>query len=450
MNKFDEYNADLPRPRQTLQNNNSEMQFENAMPELRRANKKTEQNFSDTVKLQSVGSEYQEFENNDEEYEEDFGYGAYEEYDKADWRQNQINMNKTVSKKNQKSQKNYAQNRQAVKKSNQTNKPSKKKKSHGGGFLQRLVRKIAVFIAVIFAIYSAIALLLISKLEKIPRGERLVTSGTLQAGYVQNILLIGTDARDITTERGRSDTILLLSLNSRTQKIYLTSFMRDAYVEIPNYGNHKLNAAYSFGGAELLMDTLEKNYNISIDDYLCVSFMGFAGIIDALGGVEIDVSDAEADALNVILQSEVNSLAGDDIFSDFLEKGGKYILNGKQALSYARIRYVGNADFERTSRQREVMTQLLQNAKTKMVTAVPELLSSALPNLGANMSTAELYFWSLRVPSAVSYEIEQLQIPASGTYTPADINGESVLQVDFNANIQILQDTVFSVPEGEQ
>ncbi|MDE6658357.1 MAG: LCP family protein [Oscillospiraceae bacterium] len=163
-----------------------------------------------------------------------------------------------------------------------------------------------------------------------------------------------------------------------------------------------------------------------------------------------DVSDAEADALNVILQSEVNSLAGDDIFSDFLEKGGKYILNGKQALSYARIRYVGNADFERTSRQREVMTQLLQNAKTKMVTAVPELLSSALPNLGANMSTAELYFWSLRVPSAVSYEIEQLQIPASGTYTPADINGESVLQVDFNANIQILQDTVFSVPEGEQ
>ncbi|MDE6658358.1 MAG: LCP family protein [Oscillospiraceae bacterium] len=287
MNKFDEYNADLPRPRQTSQNNNSEMQFENAMPELRRANKKTEQNFSDTVKLQSVGSEYQEFENTDEEYEEDFGYGAYEEYDKADWRQNQINMNKTVSKKNQKSQKNYAQNRQAVKKSNQTNKPSKKKKSHGGGFLQRLVRKIAVFIAVIFAIYSAIALLLISKLEKIPKGERLVTSGTLQAGYVQNILLIGTDARDITTERGRSDTILLLSLNSRTQKIYLTSFMRDAYVEIPNYGNHKLNAAYSFGGGELLMDTLEKNYNISIDDYLCVSFMGFAGIIDALGGVEM-------------------------------------------------------------------------------------------------------------------------------------------------------------------
>ncbi|MDE5885632.1 MAG: LCP family protein, partial [Oscillospiraceae bacterium] len=325
--------------------------------------------------------------------------------------------------------------------------PKSRKKSHGGGILKRLLRKILVLAVILFGIYSAVALLLISKLEKIPRMPRTVTTGTLDAGHVQNILLIGTDARDITTERGRSDTILLLSMNSMTEKIYLTSFMRDAYVQIPGYGNNKLNAAYAYGGAELLMDTLEQNYQISIDDYFCVSFMGFAGIIDAFGGVEIDVSDAEAQAVNEILQSEVNALAGDDIMSDFLEKGGKFILNGKQALSYARIRYVGNADFERTSRQREVMTQIFQNMKSKAATAVPELISSALPHVGANMSTTELYFLSLKAPLVVSYEIEQLQIPANGTYTPADIDGQSVLQVDFNANTQILKDTVYSLPE---
>ena len=448
--KESERNADLPRPRKLSQDY---PELQNAVPELRRVNNnsanQSEQSLNDTVKMQQVRPVHEEFENdNAYEEEENFGYGAYEEYDNADWRQEHTNMKKSAPRNHtQKKKKNYQQGKQVVKKSNQS---KKKKKSHGGGFLNRLVRKLIVLVAIVFGIYSAIALLLISKLEKIPKGERTITSGTLDAGYVQSILLIGTDARDITTERGRSDTILLLSLNSRTQKIYLTSFMRDAYVEIPNYGNHKLNAAYSFGGAELLMDTLELNYDISIDDYLCVSFMGFAKIIDAFGGVEIDVSDAEAEALNVILQSEVNSLAGDDIFSDFLEKGGKYILNGKQALSYARIRYVGNADFERTSRQREVMTQIFQNAKSKMATAVPELISSALPNLGANMSTAELYFLSLRVPFAVSYEIEQLQIPASGTYTPADIDGQSVLQVDFNANIQVLQDSVFSVPDEQQ
>lgn len=453
MNELTEHNADLPRPRRTSQNC-QDLQISQPVPELRRTDTKTfatqkqaAQKLNDTIEFPKqpagqVRPVYEKHESHDDYDENDSGYGAYEQYDRAERSQKRKQSSQSASKQN--NRKNYQKSQQTVKKN------KKKKKSHGGGFLKRLIRKLVVLAAVIFAIYSAIALLLISRLEKIPKAPRMVTTGTLQAGYVQNILLIGTDARDIATERGRSDTMLLLSLNSQTQKIYLTSFMRDAYVEIPGHGSNKLNAAYSFGGAELLMDTLEQNYNISIDDYLCVSFMGFAGIIDAFGGVEIDVSDAEANAVNEILQSEVNGLAGDDPMSDFLEQGGKCILNGKQALSYARIRYVGNADFERTSRQREVMTQIFQNAKSKAVTAVPELISSALPHLGANMSTAELYFLSLRVPFAVSYEIEQLQIPASGTYVPADIDGQSVLQVDFDANMQILQDSVFSVSESEQ
>ncbi len=307
-----------------------------------------------------------------------------------------------------------------------------------------MLRGIAALAAGVFLLYSAVALLLIGRLEKLPKADRTVTSGALEESYVRSILLIGTDARDVTTEKGRSDSMILVSLNSRTDTMYLTSFMRDAYVEIPGHGNAKLNAAYSFGGAELLMDTLELNYGVSIDDYLCVSFVGFAGVIDAFGGVEITLSESEAKAVNDILLSEVNELMGDAPDSDFLQGGGTYVLDGKQALSYSRIRYVGNADFERTSRQREVMTQLFANLKTRAATAVPKLISSALPHVGTNMSTRELYFLSLRAPSALGYEIEQIQIPADGTWSGQTVDGQSVLVVDFAQNTALLQDTVYA------
>lgn len=308
----------------------------------------------------------------------------------------------------------------------------------------RFVRRLVVLIAVVFAIYSAAALTLINRLEKVPAGTRTYTKGTLAGAHVRTVLLIGTDSRDLTVERGRSDSMILLTLNSLTQEIGMNSFMRDAYVEIPGHGKNKLNAAYSLGGAELLMDTLEQNYDVSVDDYVCVSFTGFAGIIDAFGGVEITLSPEEAQAVNVILQSEVNALMGDDPMADFLPDGGTYVLNGKQALSYSRIRYVGNADFERTSRQREVMAQLISNAKTNMISAVPELMQSALPNVATNMSTTELYLLSLRVPLLLGYDMMQQQIPADGTWSGATIDGQSVLQVDFPANTQLLRETAYA------
>lgn len=322
--------------------------------------------------------------------------------------------------------------------------PPPRKKRRRSSWIGRLIRGAIALAAVVFLVYSLAALLLIGRLEKYPQAERSVTSGSLDASHVTSILLIGTDARDENAERGRSDSMILVSINSKTKTIYLTSFMRDAYVEIPNYGYHKLNSAYSFGGAELLMDTLELNYQVSIDDYMSISFAGFAGVIDAFGGVEITVSDTEAEAINTILKSEVNKLLGDDADADLLSGGGTYVLNGKQALSYSRIRYVGNADFERTSRQREVMSQLLGNLKTKAATALPKLASSALPHVGTNMSTGEMYLLSLRVPLAAGYGIEQLQIPADGTWNNQTVDGQSVLAVDFQANTAILQDTVYA------
>ncbi len=320
--------------------------------------------------------------------------------------------------------------------------PAKPKKRRLNPF-GRFLRGVAVFAASLFLVYSCISLFLISRLERMTGESRSVTDGALDASYVTSILLIGTDARNA-SERGRSDSMILVSLNSRTKSMYLTSFMRDAYVEIPGHGKDKLNAAYSYGGAALLMDTLELNYGVSVDDCMNVSFSGFAGVIDAFGGVEITMSDAEAQALNEILISEVNELMGDARDADLLDGGGSYQLNGKQALSYSRIRYVGNADFERTSRQREVMTQLFANLKTRMVTAVPELVSSALPHVGTNMSTGEMYLLSLRAPFVLGYDIEQIQIPADGTWSGQTMGGQSVLTVDFAENKKILQETVYA------
>lgn len=318
-------------------------------------------------------------------------------------------------------------------------------------FFGRFVRGILIFCASVFAVYSLAALAVISKIEKVPDAPRTVTTGMIgNANYTRTVLLIGTDSRDLSQERGRSDSMILFTINDATHEMYMSSLMRDAYVEIPNRGYDKLNAAYSYGGAELLMDTIERNFDVSIDDYVCVSFTGFAGVIDAFGGVEITLSDAEAEAVNVILQSEVNELMGDDPMADFLPAGGTYVLTGKQALSYARIRYVGNADFERTSRQREVMNQLMQNAKYRAAQAVPQLMSSALPHISTNMTTGELYLLSLRAPVAVWYDMRQQQIPADGTWAAADVGGASVLQIDTAANQAILRDTAYAANQAPE
>ncbi|MDE6092034.1 MAG: LCP family protein, partial [Ruminococcus sp.] len=145
--------------------------------------------------------------------------------------------------------------------------------------------------------------------------------------------------------------------------------------------------------------------------------------------------------------SEVNQLMGDDQWADFLDSGGKLHLNGKQALSFARIRYVGNSDFERTSRQREVFEKIIPKAINPV--AIGRIAKSVIPKVNTNMSTFGMYLLSLKLPFAISYDIKQLQIPAENTFYPEDVwlyDGElqSVLQVDFNANYNVLEEEIFS------
>lgn len=314
-----------------------------------------------------------------------------------------------------------------------------KRKSLAG----RILATLLIIFLLLFGAYSCTAMSLINKMEHVGTAGRSRRSDALSRSYVTNVLLIGTDGRT-SDERGRSDTMMLASMNSKTNKISLISFMRDCYVEIPDYGWDKLNASYSYGGPELLMDTIEHNFGIAIDNYISVNFVSFANIVDAVGGIDIDVSDAEAQEINTILQAEVNEIMGDGVLDDLLKGGGDLHLNGKQALSYARIRYIGNADFERTERQRQVMELVMNKLKTVDPTLMPKLSASVLPGVTTNMSTGKLYALSLRAPFLLGYDKQQLQIPAEGTYYGEYTSSGDALIVDFNSNYDVIYETAFT------
>lgn len=243
---------------------------------------------------------------------------------------------------------------------------------------------------------------------------------------VINIMLIGTDGRTV-SEQGRSDSMILVSINKITKKIYMSSFLRDTYVDIPGVGNHnRLNAAYSFGGASLLLDTIEANYKIYIDNYVRVNFDSFKETIDLLGGVEMTVTDAEAGQIPGI------------------SSGGTYTLNGDQALAFARIRNVGgNGDFGRTERQRKVLTVLFDRCKNLSVSELNALLDQLLPNLTTNLSSSEILGLILSSPTYFKYELIQQQIPKDDTWDYMTVRHMSVLKVDFKENIAFIKETIF-------
>lgn len=321
--------------------------------------------------------------------------------------------------------------------------PPQKKNNSGSDFFIKLILILLLIAVIIFGIYSFISLSLITKVNYKKTGERSRTPNAMSEDYVESILVIGTDGRSA-NDRGRSDSMILVSLNKKTNEIIMTSFMRDSYVNIPGRGMDKLNAAYSYGGAELLMDTIESNFNIKIDHYVSINFSSFAALIDAAGGVDITLSDEEAEAVNIILVSEVNGLMGDEPTADFLAGGGNLHLNGKQTLCYSRIRNVGNIDFERTERQRTVMTKLIKKAASSGLSFINKAADEALPNITTNMTRAKLYKLSLRLPFVLNYKTKQLQIPAEGTYWGENVYAGAVLSMDYTTNIDIIEKTIFA------
>ncbi len=250
-------------------------------------------------------------------------------------------------------------------------------------------------------------------------------------GDVYNILLIGSDRRD-DSWIGNSDVMILITVNDNTQKIVMTSFMRDLYADIPGYGVHKLNYAYAAGGASVLVSTLEDNYELEIDNYAAVDFDGMAEIIDLIGGVDMELSDAEVDVMNSYLESMGHS-------EESLYSGGYYHLSGYQTVAHMRDRYVGNYDYERTERQRSVLTEIFNGLQGKDAAELTDLAQQALELTDHDITPLELLSLLPSLPTVINYTLVENRIPYDGLYNSQD----EMLVPDFEATIERLHETLY-------
>ncbi|SHE84626.1 LCP family protein [Clostridium fallax] len=251
-----------------------------------------------------------------------------------------------------------------------------------------------------------------------------------------NILLIGTDKRE-ESERGRADSIIIGTLDNKNNKIKLTSILRDTYVDIYNHDKDKINSAYSFGGANLLCDTIYRNLNIKIDKYIEINFWGFEEVIDKLGGVEIEVKDYEI--------KEINKYIGEfnEEKSKKLEKRGRQILDGQQTLAYARIRKVGDGIYERDERQRRVLKLLFEKLKNINPIEYPSLISTALENIQTNIEPVTLLKYLYFAYKINDSNIEQIQIPTKEYSEGKLYKGKWVILMDKEKNSEIINKFIY-------
>lgn len=256
---------------------------------------------------------------------------------------------------------------------------------------------------------------------------------------VYNILLVGVD-RTATTEDANSDSMILLSINYERQRITMMSLMRDTYVHIPGIGYRKLNAAYANGGGELLTETVTENFKIQVDRYMAVSFKDMIDIIDAIGPVALNFTEAEAENANTTMLHMCQNLKMEDQYEAYEIPGaGTYQCNGLQAVAYARIRKVGNADYERTERQREVLTKLIRRIKLMRISEIDRLAGRLLPCVTHNIPESE--FWALlgKAPSLVNYEVVRSRLPYDGLY----YSSNEYLVPDWEATYLRLQEELY-------
>ena len=250
--------------------------------------------------------------------------------------------------------------------------------------------------------------------------------GAQAAGDSVHILLIGVDGR-AEEGRGRSDAVLLCSFVPESGRVVLTSFLRDLYVPIPGHGSNRLNAAYAIGGRKLLQETLEARFGLELQGSVEVDFDRFPRLIDALGGVELELRADEAEHIN-------HSFPGSDLTE------GRSKLNGEQALCFARIRSLdADGDFSRTRRHQAILRALLAEWRQADTGELLELAGPVIGMVSTDLSPVQLLGWVFRLaPSMGRLNLSTAQIPAPGTYRLRTIRGMAVLEADWERNIAAL------------
>ena len=245
----------------------------------------------------------------------------------------------------------------------------------------------------------------------------LASDELLNDPQILNIMLFGEDNRYSGEEHGRSDTMIMLSIDNRHKKLKMTSFLRDLYVNIPGYGQDKLNAAYTHGGPALSIQTIEMNFGINIDRYAVVDFNAFSDIIDILGGVDIELESIEVEYIN--WQSYLNGQTEER--HELPEIAGVTHLNGRQALWYARNRgyeeeehpevVIPGNDFARTTRQRKLLETILSEFKQADIGQIVQIVSKVGPMITTNLKKDEITTLVANSLTYLKYDFEEYRVP---------------------------------------
>lgn len=239
----------------------------------------------------------------------------------------------------------------------------------------------------------------------------------------RNIAIFGLDSRDNSFSNSRSDCIIIVSINKKTNDVKLTSVYRDTYVDIEGYGLDKITHAYAYGGPELAINTLNKNLDLNITEFVTVNFDTVETIVDSIGGITLTITDSEASQIG-------------------FSSGGTYTLDGKEALAYSRIRKI-DSDYQRTERMRTVLEAVFNKVKKQELSEISNFVDMVLPHISTNMSTNSII--SL-VPSAVFYKI------TDSTGWPYDVSGYSSdawygVPVTLESNVKEFHQNIFGISD---
>ncbi len=324
---------------------------------------------------------------------------------------------------------------------------------------RRLVKNIPLLIAEICMLVAAVVILYVvvtatDEVERRPidKGRIIINKEVKQTqkkkkeeqkvskGY-HNIALFGVDARDGQLGRGtRSDTIIIASINLDTQEIKLVSVFRDTYLNLSNDSYNKCNAAYAQGGPEQAISMLNMNLDLDITDYVTVGFGGLIDSIDALGGIEMEIQDAEISHLNNYQLTMAEELGVD---YTPVEHSGKQLLNGMQATAYCRIRYTTGDDFRRAKRQRDVLTAMVEKAKEASVSSLKEMVTAILPEVETSLGVNDIVsvlgtVAGYNVVASDGFPFEDGRVGAT-----VGSKGSCVIPVDLTDNVTALHELLY-------
>ena len=312
--------------------------------------------------------------------------------------------------------------------------PPKKKNKHKKNKLKPVIAALSVLLAIVIILTATgfTALIRINYNEK--SENRYVNSENLKSSPdVTNILLLGVDARATEeSSTSRSDTMMLVSIDSAHNCIKMVSFLRDSWVYIPCKDTwQRLNAACSYGGYSAVSDTIEYNFGIKIDGYVVADFEMFKVMIDRLGGVKIEVSEKEA--------KEVTGHP--KRYGNVELEAGKQKLTGEQALAYCRIRKI-DTDWVRTERQRTVMEAVLKKAATHPISDI-RMLSKIAPYIDTNLTKSEIMGLASKMLGNVSGGFKQESCPFDGTWEYANRSGASVIALNIERNKEKIAEFIY-------